>query len=145
MCTVMAVETFVRPRQLFCFLILHTDVRFLRWGISHSQGRYIHAGQQTQNKHAQTPMFLAGFDPVTPMFEWPKTVHALGRAVTMIGEFYMHVHITYKGKHMFASLSSGILALAVSGLRIQDHRHIYQLFRHLPTTFSSWTGTESIF
>jgi hypothetical protein len=50
-------------------------------GISPSQGRYLHK----QNKHKQTSMLWVGLEPTIPAFEHAKTVHALDRAVTVIG------------------------------------------------------------
>jgi hypothetical protein len=43
------------------------------------------AATYTQNKRTQTSMPRVGFEPTTPVFERAKTVHALGRAVTVIG------------------------------------------------------------
>jgi hypothetical protein len=42
---------------------------------------------QTLNKRTQTTMPRVGFEPTTPVFERAKTVHALGRAATVIGIF----------------------------------------------------------
>jgi hypothetical protein len=41
----------------------------------------------TQNKCTQTSMPLVGFEPTIPVFERTKTVHALDRAATVIGDF----------------------------------------------------------
>jgi hypothetical protein len=54
-------------------------------GISPSQGRYLHRTTQTQNKRRQTSMPRVGFEPMTPVFEQAKTIHALDRAATVIG------------------------------------------------------------
>jgi hypothetical protein len=50
--------------------------------MSPSQGCYL---TQTQNKHKQTSMPWVGFEPTIPASERAKTVHALGRAATVIG------------------------------------------------------------
>jgi hypothetical protein len=72
--------------RFFSFLILYTVSRLLGWGISPSQGRYVHAEQhKTQNKRTQTSMPRVGFELTTPVFERAKTVHALERAATAIG------------------------------------------------------------
>jgi hypothetical protein len=44
-----------------------------------------HRTTQTQNKRTQTSMPRVGFVPTIPMFERAKTVHASGRAATVIG------------------------------------------------------------
>jgi hypothetical protein len=40
---------------------------------------------QTQNKHRQTSMSRVGFETTIPVFERTKTVHASGRAASVIG------------------------------------------------------------
>jgi hypothetical protein len=45
----------------------------LGWG---SQGRYLHTGQQKQNKRTQTSMPQVVFEPMIPVLERAKTVHA---------------------------------------------------------------------
>jgi len=45
----------------------------LRRGISSSQGHYLHRTAQ------HTSMPRAEFEPTIPVFEWLKTVRALGR------------------------------------------------------------------
>jgi hypothetical protein len=53
--------------------------------ISPSQGRYL---TQTQIKHRH--LFLKfGSNPRSPVFELAKTVHALDRAVTVLGSHYI--------------------------------------------------------
>jgi hypothetical protein len=70
----MALQPFVGPWPVLQFLDLFTQsVGLLGRGISPSQGRYLHTGQHKY-----------GFEPTIPVFERAKTVHALGRAVTMI-------------------------------------------------------------
>jgi hypothetical protein len=64
------------------FLNLRHSLGLLRRVISPSQGRYL---TQTQNKHQQTSMPRAGFEPTIPAFERAKTVHDLDRAATVIG------------------------------------------------------------
>jgi hypothetical protein len=41
---------------------------------------------QTQNKDTQTSMPQVGFEPTTPIFGRPKTVHAFDRTITVIGK-----------------------------------------------------------
>jgi hypothetical protein len=65
------------------FLNLRHSAGLLGLVISPSQGRYL---TQTQNKHKQTSMPRVGFEPAIPAFERAKTVHALDRAATVIGE-----------------------------------------------------------
>jgi hypothetical protein len=60
----------------FSFLILGQSVGLLGWGISPSQGRYIHRTTQTQNKRRQTSKPWVGFESTIPVFERTKTFHA---------------------------------------------------------------------
>jgi hypothetical protein len=48
-----------------------------------SQGRYLHAGQQKQNKRTRTSMPQVGFEPTIPVFKWAKMVHVLDGAATV--------------------------------------------------------------
>jgi hypothetical protein len=41
--------------------------------------------RQTQNKRTQTSTPRIGSEPMIPVFEWVKTVHASDRATTVIG------------------------------------------------------------
>jgi hypothetical protein len=45
-----------------------------------------HRTTQTQNKRTQTSMSRVGFKPMIPVLEQAKTVHALDRVATVIGE-----------------------------------------------------------
>jgi hypothetical protein len=66
--------------------------------ISPSQGRYL---TQTLNKHKQTSMPRVGFEPTIPAFERAKTVHALDRAVTVIGiEGLLSLYPRISGNHI---------------------------------------------
>jgi hypothetical protein len=46
---------------------------------------------QTQNKRTQTSMSCVGFEPTIPAFERAKTVHALDRSATAIGNIISFV------------------------------------------------------
>jgi hypothetical protein len=59
-------------------------VGLLGRGISPSEGHYL----QKHNKRTQTSTPQVGFEPMIPVFERTKTVHALDRAATVIGVFY---------------------------------------------------------
>jgi hypothetical protein len=61
------------------------SVGLLGRGISPSQGRYLHTGQHKHIIKAQTSMPQVRFEPTIQAFERVKTVHALDRAVTVIG------------------------------------------------------------
>jgi hypothetical protein len=71
--------------RFFGFLILYTVGRTL-WtgGISSSQGRYLHRTTQTENKRTRTSMPWVGFEPMIPVFERAKTVHATDREATVM-------------------------------------------------------------
>jgi hypothetical protein len=69
--------------RFFSFLKCTQGVGLLGRGISPSQDRYLHTGQHKRRKndiHASV-----GYEPTNPAFERAKTVHALDRAVTVIG------------------------------------------------------------
>jgi hypothetical protein len=70
--------------RLFSFLIFLQSVGLFGWGISPSQGRYLHTGQHKQNKCTQTSMPKVGFKPTIPVYEGEKRVHDLGRMATVI-------------------------------------------------------------
>jgi hypothetical protein len=71
--------------SFFSYLIFYTVGRTPWTGISPSQGRYLHIGQHKQNKLTYTSMPQVAFKRTTSVFERAKTVHALDRAVTVIG------------------------------------------------------------
>jgi hypothetical protein len=77
------------PWPLFQFLNLHTVGR-TPWTGNQSVTRPplpTYRTTQIQNKRIQTSMPWVGFEPIIPVFERAKTVHALDRAATMIGSF----------------------------------------------------------
>jgi hypothetical protein len=82
----MALQPFVGPWPLFSFLILYTIGR-IHWTEDQTVVRPlpIHRTTQTQNKRTQTSVPRVGFEPTTQVLERAKTVHALGRAVTVTG------------------------------------------------------------
>jgi hypothetical protein len=73
------------------FLNLRKSVGLLGRVISPSQGRY---RKQTKNKHKQISMPWLGFEPAVPVFERAKTIHASGRAATVIGQKVCSRYIT---------------------------------------------------
>jgi hypothetical protein len=79
---------FLTLAVFFNFLIFFTQsVGPLGRGISPSQGRCLHTEQhKTQNKRTQTSIPWAGIEPTIPVFELAKTVYALDRAATVIGQ-----------------------------------------------------------
>jgi hypothetical protein len=81
----MTLPPFVGPWPLLQFCNIFTQsVGHLGWGISPSQGRYLHAGQHKHRINAQQEsMPWMGFEYTIPVFE-AKTVQALDRAATMI-------------------------------------------------------------
>jgi hypothetical protein len=52
-----------------------------------------HRTAQTQNKRIQTCTPWVVFEPTIPLFEREKTVNALDRAATVIGNNYIHYEI----------------------------------------------------
>jgi hypothetical protein len=82
-----ALQPFVRPWPFFSSVILYTEsVGLLGRGISPSQGLCLHTGQHKHNKRTYTSVCGVGFKPTTPVFERAKTVHALDRAATVMGD-----------------------------------------------------------
>jgi hypothetical protein len=81
----MALQPLVDLDSFFSFLIYIQSVGLLGRGISPSQGRYLHTEQYKQNKRTQTSMPRVGFEPIIPVFERVKTVHASDLATTVIG------------------------------------------------------------
>jgi hypothetical protein len=83
----MAVQPFVGPWPFFSFLILYT-VGMNPWmGVQHiARPLPTHRITQTENKRTQTSMLWVGLEPTIPGFEREKTVHALGRATTVIAQ-----------------------------------------------------------
>jgi hypothetical protein len=82
----MAPQPFVGPWPLLSFLNLYTVGR-TPWTEDQPLARPLpaHRATQTQNKRTQTSMPQVGFEPTIPVFERAKTVHALDRATTVIG------------------------------------------------------------
>jgi hypothetical protein len=81
--TSMALQPFVRPWPLFCFLILYTFGRTPWTGIGLSQGRYLHIEQYKHRINAHRHPCLE-WDS-NPVFERAKTVDSLDREATVIG------------------------------------------------------------
>jgi hypothetical protein len=46
----------------------------------------VHRTAQTQNKCTKTSVPQVGFEPIFPVFEREKTVHALDHAATVVGK-----------------------------------------------------------
>jgi hypothetical protein len=82
----MALQPFVDLDNVFSFLILYT-VGMTPWTSDQPVARPLptHRTTQTQNKRTQTSIPRVVFEPMIPVFEWTKTIHALDRAATVIG------------------------------------------------------------
>jgi hypothetical protein len=85
-----ALHPFSDLGRFFSFLILHTFGR-TPWNGDQPAARPLptHRTTQTQNKRIQTSMPRVGFEPTIQVFERAKTVHALDRAVTLIGSYFL--------------------------------------------------------
>jgi hypothetical protein len=85
----MALQSFcLTVAFFFSFLILYTVGKTPCMGDQPvARPLSTHRTTQAQNKRRQTPMPRVGFEPTIPVFERAKTVHALDRAVTVIGLF----------------------------------------------------------
>jgi hypothetical protein len=89
----MALQPFVGPWPLLQYCNLFYTVGRTPWMEAQPVARPLptHRTTQTENKRAQTSMPRVGFEPTTPAFKRAKTVHALDRAATVIGEYCIHV------------------------------------------------------
>jgi hypothetical protein len=79
----MALQPF-GPWPLFQFLNPIQSVGLLGWGISPSQGHYLHTEKRKHSIIAQTPMPPIGFEPTIPVFKQAETVHAFDHEATAI-------------------------------------------------------------
>jgi hypothetical protein len=70
---------------------------------------------------------------MTPAFERPKTVHALGRAATVIGNF----------NHIFNINGINLYDLRCSDLFLVEYVCIYVLSENFPVP-TYWTHSQSI-
>jgi hypothetical protein len=86
----MALQSFVGLWPLFSFLIFYTVV-WTPWTGDQPVVRPLptHRQAQTQNKCTQTSMPQVEFEPTIPGIERVKTIHALDRAATVIGDHYI--------------------------------------------------------
>jgi hypothetical protein len=100
--------------RFFNFLILYTVGR-TPWTGDQPIPRLLpaHRTTQTQNKRTQASIPWVGFNPMTPVFEWAKTVHALERAATVINRIpltYLRISI-YIVLHLMESREDRRLGL----------------------------------
>jgi hypothetical protein len=98
------INTYIHSRILSIYLFIYGSTSlvdigsFFRFLILYTAGRTHCTGDQpvarplsahrtakTKNNRTQTSMPQTGFEPTTPVFQRKKSVHALDRAVTMIG------------------------------------------------------------
>jgi hypothetical protein len=92
---ILALQPFVGPWPLLQFLFLYTVGRtrtgdqLVVWPLP------THRTTQAQNKRTQISMPGVGFEPTIPVFERAKRVHALVRASTEIGDWYVSLRLFY--------------------------------------------------
>jgi hypothetical protein len=79
---ILAVQPIVGPLLLFQFPTLYTDGR-----TPVARPLPTHRATQTQNKRTQTSILRVEFNPTIPALERAKTVHALDRAATVMGQY----------------------------------------------------------
>jgi hypothetical protein len=82
----MSLQPFIGPWPLFRFLNLFCTVGRTAWTGDEPVARPLpsYRTAQTQNRRTQTFMPEVGFETIIPVFERPKTVHALDRASSMV-------------------------------------------------------------
>jgi hypothetical protein len=111
----------------FSFLSLYT-VGLLGWGISLSQGLYLHI----EYTHTiQTSMPWVGFEPTIPTFEQAKTVHALHRATTVVGRSTISTTILLFAHHLFiGGYERELISLwhYKENNKLQDLKNIFALY-----------------
>jgi hypothetical protein len=79
--------------------------------ISPSQFLYLHAEQHKQNKRTQTSMHRVGLEPMIPVFQRAKTVHALDRAATVIQETVITHNLSYSCLVGLESVNDSLLIM----------------------------------
>jgi hypothetical protein len=85
----------------------------------------IHGTTQTQNKHTQTSRPRVGFEPMIPVFERAKTVHALDSAATVISTHYSQFFKITTNK-MQQKRYATKLQLKISLLTHRSYLHLLQ-------------------
>jgi hypothetical protein len=126
----MALQPFVGPWPLLQFRNrLYTNGR-TPWTGDQPVVRLLtaHRIAQTQNKHTHTSMPRVRFEPTIPVFERAKTVQALDRAATVIGQISVR-----------ETALSGPLSWSQSHCRTYCHLRICKYFRILQLHFMSDT------
>jgi hypothetical protein len=119
----MALQPFVGPWPLLQFRNLsYTDGRTPRTS-DQPVARPLPTRRttQTQNKRTQTSMTRTGFEPTIPPFERGKSVHALDRAATMLGQ-------TASKLSKFQRTLLGISYTGFSSTSFPSFRYSYELF-----------------
>jgi hypothetical protein len=76
---------FIGSGRFFSCVIIYTVGKTPWTGISQSQGHYLRTEQHKHKIKTQTSISRVRFETTTQVFERTKTVHALDRAVTVIG------------------------------------------------------------
>jgi hypothetical protein len=100
----------------------------LGWGISPSQGHYIHTGQHRHRINARRHPYLKwNSNPRSPVFERAKTVHALDRAATVT--FIAH-------ENMLCTLISFPWSLRF----FQHSSHVHILYHSTLYDLCRWNG-----
>jgi hypothetical protein len=77
--------------RFFSFLIYTQPVRLLGWGISPSQGSYLHTEQHKNRINTQTSVPRVGFELTITVFERAKAVHDFDRAAAVIDMHITHI------------------------------------------------------
>jgi hypothetical protein len=123
------------PGLFFSFVIFvfTQTVGLLGRGIGPSQGLYLQTGQ-----HKQIYIPWVGFEPMIQAFERLKTVHALDRAVTVIGNY----PLSYRYNHLLTrphTQSSESLSHSANQSRGQIYaRPSYNLFQEWTDPCVTW-------
>jgi hypothetical protein len=104
------------------------------WSASRKAAIYTQKNTTTEQTHTQTSMYWVGFEPMIPVFERAKTVHALDCAATVTGE-HRSYYILFLTSFYFRSLPDIVITslhvlYAFSAFPIRDtcplHSPIYQ-------------------
>jgi hypothetical protein len=63
---------------------------FGEWSARRKAATYTQGNINTEKRTYKHPCLWLGFEPTIPVFERAKTVHALDRTATVIGEYALH-------------------------------------------------------
>jgi hypothetical protein len=82
----------------------------------------VHRIAQTQNKRTQTSTPWVGFEPMIPVSQRVKTMHALGRPATVLGITYVPLFVLVRSLTHVFKLSNTVLDVDLSQCQINGNK-----------------------